>query len=60
MFAYCPVVPGPVRLLDDAIPAATKSNNPADWYVCGDMVTLGWKFDGSTFSPQAVVDSGAT
>lgn len=50
MFAYCPQIPGAVRAIDDSIPPASKSNNPNDWYHCGDMVTTSWNFDGMTFT----------
>jgi hypothetical protein len=51
VFAYIPKVPGAVRLVEDTVPPATKSNKTADWYQCWDVVVVGWNFDGHSFTP---------
>lgn len=52
-YAEVPAIPGNVATIATFITAEQHAENGGDFYPCGSMVRVGWKFDGNTFSPQA-------
>ena len=46
MYAHVPSIPG---LVTEIAAAAPTGKNSSDWYSCGDVVSVGWSFDGNTF-----------
>jgi len=54
MFAQVPTMPGPVT----AISQAKQTGN--GWYTCGSAVEVGWRFNGTAFTPPLVTRPAPT